>query len=177
MGDMSHEPSMEEILSSIKKIIADDGDKPMNIPRLRRSGARTEPAEAPESSGEIDVLELTDAVNEAEELPEVAVEAEPILAVRSTPSPAPAPQPEPTKMTDTPILAEKSVSETRNAFAQLTTAKAKPKVAIEASPRDNAIEALVVDALRPMLKEWLDANLPSVVERLVAKEIARMRED
>ena len=36
------------------------------------------------------------------------------------------------------------------------------------------IEALVRDMLRPMLKEWLDENLPSVVERMVEKEIARV---
>ncbi|RYE53999.1 MAG: DUF2497 domain-containing protein, partial [Rhizobiaceae bacterium] len=30
------------------------------------------------------------------------------------------------------------------------------------------------DMLRPMLKEWLDENLPSVVERMVEKEIARV---
>ncbi|WP_323015284.1 DUF2497 domain-containing protein [Devosia sp.] len=36
------------------------------------------------------------------------------------------------------------------------------------------IESLMRDMLRPMLKEWLDENLPAVVERLVEKEIARI---
>jgi cell pole-organizing protein PopZ len=36
------------------------------------------------------------------------------------------------------------------------------------------IEALMRDMLRPMLKEWLDENLPTVVERMVEKEIARV---
>jgi cell pole-organizing protein PopZ len=36
------------------------------------------------------------------------------------------------------------------------------------------IEGLVRDMLRPMLKEWLDENLPAVVERMVEKEIARI---
>ena len=36
------------------------------------------------------------------------------------------------------------------------------------------IEALVRDMLRPMLKEWLDENLPEIVELLVTREIARI---
>jgi len=36
------------------------------------------------------------------------------------------------------------------------------------------IESLMRDMLRPMLKEWLDENLPAVVERMVEKEIARV---
>ena len=39
---------------------------------------------------------------------------------------------------------------------------------------DSPIEAMVRDLLRPMLKEWLDANLPDLVEGMVAKEIARI---
>jgi cell pole-organizing protein PopZ len=36
------------------------------------------------------------------------------------------------------------------------------------------VEDLVVEALRPMLKEWLDAHLPEVVERLVQREIQKI---
>lgn len=36
------------------------------------------------------------------------------------------------------------------------------------------IESMVRDMLRPMLKQWLDENLPAVVERMVEKEIARV---
>ena len=36
------------------------------------------------------------------------------------------------------------------------------------------LEDLVRDMLRPMLKSWLDDNLPSVVERLVRAEIERV---
>lgn len=36
------------------------------------------------------------------------------------------------------------------------------------------IESMVRDMLRPMLKQWLDENLPAVVERMVEKEIARI---
>ena len=36
------------------------------------------------------------------------------------------------------------------------------------------MEDVVLDALRPMLKDWLDTNLPSLVEAMVAKEISRI---
>ena len=37
----------------------------------------------------------------------------------------------------------------------------------------HTLEDLVRELLRPVLKEWLDANLPEIAERMVAKEIAR----
>lgn len=36
------------------------------------------------------------------------------------------------------------------------------------------LEDLVIEALRPYLKEWLDSNLPDLVQRLVEKEISRI---
>lgn len=41
----------------------------------------------------------------------------------------------------------------------------------------HSVEGLVCDMLRPMLKEWLDENLPSLVEKLVEDEIKRVRGD
>jgi len=38
----------------------------------------------------------------------------------------------------------------------------------------NTLEDLVREMLKPMLKTWLNKNLPPVVERMVAKEIARL---
>lgn len=39
---------------------------------------------------------------------------------------------------------------------------------------DNTLEGLVREMLKPMLREWLDANLPTVVERIVAREVERI---
>lgn len=36
------------------------------------------------------------------------------------------------------------------------------------------LEALVREMLQPMLKEWLDANLPELVETIVTREVARI---
>ena len=40
---------------------------------------------------------------------------------------------------------------------------------------ENTLEGLIRELLRPMLKEWLDAHLPGLVERMVAREISRIR--
>jgi cell pole-organizing protein PopZ len=182
MGDMSHEPSMEEILSSIKKIISEDGGKPLGAAR------RLAPVEPQASGTELDVLELTEAVQEAEAGPELSPE---ILA-QEIPPPASLLQIKPTQTEqaasaapmekqvvnkqvvpkEEAIVSETSVAASRNAFAQI--AAAKPK---QPEPANDSLTALVSDMLRPMLKEWLDANLPRVVEKMVAKEIARLREE
>ena len=39
---------------------------------------------------------------------------------------------------------------------------------------DGTLEGLVRDMLRPMLRDWLDANLPELVETMVAREIAKI---
>ena len=41
-------------------------------------------------------------------------------------------------------------------------------------PRGRTVEELVSELMRPMLKTWLDENLPAIVERLVGAEIERI---
>ena len=43
-----------------------------------------------------------------------------------------------------------------------------------AGSRGEALEALVKDAMRPLLREWIDANLQTIVEGVVREEIARL---
>jgi len=47
-------------------------------------------------------------------------------------------------------------------------------VTIDPRAGENTLEGLVREMLRPMLKEWLDANLPELVERVVSREVARV---
>ncbi len=155
MGDVNHEPTMEEILASIKKIIAEDGDHaaPAHDDRPRRKRPVLETAEPPIADPVVaeqeheDVLELTDKV-EAEDVTQVpaAEQAE-------------------------PIASEESVKASQAALAALTSIANR-----EANDEGatHPLEGLVREMLRPMLKEWLDENLPALVEELVAKEIARI---
>jgi cell pole-organizing protein PopZ len=43
-----------------------------------------------------------------------------------------------------------------------------------ASAGEGPLEAVVREMLKPLLKDWLDRNLPDMVEALVTREIARI---
>ena len=45
---------------------------------------------------------------------------------------------------------------------------------IAVATRDVTLESMVREMLRPLLREWLDRNLPYLIERLVKKEIDLM---
>ena len=148
MGDVNHEPTMEEILASIKKIIAEDGDAVASQPDARSGRQRPDPK--PEAEIE-DVLELTDQVE-----PEAA-EIEPKEREEEAAE---------------PIASDEAVEASQAALAALA---AITKPANPADPDNaNPLEGLVREMLRPMLKEWLDDNLPEMVEEMVAREIARI---
>ncbi|MBX3564599.1 MAG: DUF2497 domain-containing protein [Sphingomonas sp.] len=155
MGDISTEPSMEEILSSIKRIIAEEGDAAVST-RTRRGG-RTGQAVTPRADVD-EVLELSEPV--ADELPAIKQE-------KPMPMGAPTP-PEPMRPAD-PILSERTAEATRGPLEALSRMVVKPEVA-----GSDTLEGLVRELLKPMLSEWLDANLPQVVESMVAKEISRI---
>ena len=72
--------------------------------------------------------------------------------------------------TDT-IIDEVTETATIGAFAELNQVVEDKAIFNERGPR---IGDLVQEALRPMLKEWLDANLKGIVERAVTKEVKRI---
>ena len=123
---------MEDILASIKRVIAEDG-RPAARPAR---GSR--PAEAPRPApAEDDVLELQDPVAEGDGL-----------------------------------VSDDAATASRQSLAALATLRAG---GTEAAPADDAaLGAAVREMLRPLLKDWLDRNLPDMVEELVTREIARI---
>jgi uncharacterized protein len=145
MGDVSAEPSMEDILSSIKRIIAEDVDSAGATARRRRAA----PAPVIDDNDEEDVLEL------------------------SEPAPEPAPKPIAAPVAAVPagerILSDDIAAASRARLASLSRLVVKPEVT-----GGDTLEGLVREMLKPMLREWLDANLPDLVESMVAKEIARI---
>ena len=74
------------------------------------------------------------------------------------------------KKTDT-IIDEVTETASAGAFASLNQVVEEKAVVAE---RGDRIGDLVQEALRPMLKEWLDANLKGIVERAVTKEVKRI---
>ena len=140
MGDLSREPSMEDILSSIRRVIARD----------EAPGARAQRVAAANE----DVLDL----HEEEATDDAMADAPPVIP------------------TEEELLSAASADATRQSLDALTAAVA-PAVtsAIPATATGGrTMEDVVIEALRPMLKEWLDANLPTMVEAMVAKEISRI---
>jgi cell pole-organizing protein PopZ len=202
MSDAKSPPdlSMDEILTTIRRIIAEDEQS--SIPTSVASTTAREAGSAPAIAGSKktdaaadEVLELTDALNEdgsvrrlapigassrppsemidplpdARNEPEPAAEARPELPRIEPESP---PSSEPTAQSDDRLLSDAGAVAVAGAFARLKTA---PR--IEKEPPligDRPLDEVVRDQLTPMLRTWLDENLPQIVERLVEAEIARL---
>lgn len=190
------EPSMEEILASIRRIISEDGKAADGAPP-----AATREAPPPEPPPDDDVLELTEAVPDDEPptpepppppppppppTPEPAAEEE-IEIVDAPPEPQPEPQPEPApapmvEPTPAPVLAadrgglisDPASDASAASFATLASRVAQMNAGFPLGQGNRTIEDLVKEVMRPMIKEWLDAHLPSMVERLVRREIDRI---
>ena len=151
MGDLSAEPSMEDILSSIKRIIAEEGE---TAARTKRAAARPAPRASAEPANEI--LELREAIAEPAPSPAAPV-------ARIVP-PAAAEMPD-----NEPIVSPRAAEASRGALDALSRLMTKPE-----PTGDGTLEGLVRELLRPMLREWLDAKLPEIVEAMVAREIERI---
>ena len=162
MGDVSNEPSMEEILSSIKRIIAEDTEAALAPPRGKRVVA-TQPVMARRSYDppeEPEVLELTQTVDTPFETDEAAVKR------NSKPETG---MPAPTEPVKPELVSEATATASRSSLAALSALVVKPEV-----HGGDTLEGLVREMIKPMLSEWLEAKLPDVVERLVAQEIRRI---
>lgn len=135
MAEGRNEPSMDEILSSIKRIIADDD-------RIRPAAKKAMRAAPPVDDEQDEILELTQAdTDESEE--EV-------------------------------LLDNHKAQSLRHSFSTLQTL-AEPGVAPQiVRSGETSLEGMVRDMLRPMLKDWLDSNLPPIVEAMVDREITRI---
>jgi cell pole-organizing protein PopZ len=220
------EPSMEEILASIRRIIADDEAKPAaakpeaaappkpvmkdippsalappprpaSVPKPAPAPPPPAPAPAPASNSQDDIdamlASLDAATPEAEIRPAPQPEPDVFeltdeMALPDPPTPPAAPfnkiepaddiefsesrhrQPTPDPSFDSPpqqpILSRSTVSAVESAFNSLANTVL--------SNNARTLEDLVKEMLRPMLKSWLDDNLPGLVERIVKAEIERV---
>jgi cell pole-organizing protein PopZ len=188
------EPSMEEILASIRRIISDENSaaqpaaaaaapapaaapaapapKPAAPPPAAKKAAPPPPPPPPPPAAEqeeADVLELTEMVEapqdefqKAEAVADVMFrDPEPLRDVMNEPSRMSAPA-----RIDDGLLSQNTSSAVSAAFERI----ASPMF----SGDSRTVDELVREMLRPMLKAWLDDNLPSLVERLVRSEIERV---
>lgn len=165
----AQEPSMEEILSSIRRIIAEDeaaGQAAEQDAETVARGAGTDPDEDAD-----DVLELTEIVAEPGAEPPVP----PPMAAASSPSPPPPASEQPAMSVSTAdsLISDGAASASTNAFARLAKAAA-PDEKRPATVAGISVEQLVVDLLTPMLRDWLEQNLPGIVERVVEQEVKKL---
>lgn len=205
------EPSMDEILASIRRIIADDqtareGDIPMPevktfapepvsaAPLVPEPALAAQPSAwaAPDQAA-IDDLMAQDDVLDLADHPEFAAPADdidfrdvplgdppPSVDVQEAWS-APQPEPEsepvlagaPSELPPAPPVAPAEPLISRNTDAAVSAAFSSLANTI-LTHNARTLEDLVGDMLRPMLKTWLDDNLPVIVERLVRAEIERV---
>lgn len=171
MGDVSSEPTMEEILSSIKRVI-EESETPAGNSRARRAAPR--PIAAHDDPLDDDVSDEVLELSERAPFPaaEPTMRRDTIRPMRTPPAvdPTPVPSVAPTQPARADaIVSPDTVEASRSPLEALSRLIVKPDVA-----GSDTLEGLVREMLRPMLREWLDTNLPSIVETMVAKEIARI---
>ena len=170
----SGESSVEEILESIKKVIARDNRAMAAEARVRRErAADAQDAPEPVAQEEADeVLDLDDAMVEEELVESGDVEPDGFEADETGDH---ALDPEYASDTDADSLLTDAASDAMRdnlaALAMMATPPAAPQIV---RTGETSLEGLVREMLRPMLAEWLDANLPGMVEKMVQAEISRI---
>ena len=123
---------MEDILASIKKVIAEEKELRTAIPAAAE-------VEAEAGQTEDDVLELDEPLAPAVDL-------------------------------GPPLLDESAIGHSREALEQLTTVAATVPPVQPVNP----LEDMIREMLKPILKQWLDDNLPAIVDEHVKREISRI---
>ena len=160
-----NEASVEEILESIKKVIARDNRVGALEARQRRED---EAAQAETSAPRQDeVLDLSEMAIDDEAIEEDAGDWEDVDSADVDSGPAASDD-------DTPLITDAvrgAMQENLAALAMLSEPGAKPQIVRSG---ETSLEGLTRELLRPMLAQWLDQNLPGMVEKLVQAEIARI---
>lgn len=210
----AHEPSMEEILASIRQIISEDGDDSTGSDDKSGEGGAAMAFAAEETEAELEeaMAEPEEAAADPEPEPdpepetfeaEAAADPEPQFEPEFEPQFEPDPEPEPEPVTAF-AHGESMTPQSSAAEAESFTPFAQPAAAssrgasrddqsLMSTESDQAVhgafsalahtilaqnartlEDLVAEMLQPMLKNWLDDNLPALVERLVQEEIQRV---
>ena len=170
------EPSMEDILASIRKILSEDTDAapeaaPAPAPAKAKPAAAARPMPAPEPEPE----PMDDPFGKDDE-PAAMAPPDPIMAeednhfdevfelTEAMVAPAGA------SRNLTHIMSDPTARASTDVLSDLARAILDRRD-LAVSARSVTLEGMVREMLRPLLKEWLDRNLPYLIERLVKKEI------
>jgi cell pole-organizing protein PopZ len=205
MSSPQHEPTMEEILASIRKIISEDNPEAAPPPAAAAPAPKPSPAPAPApepvKQPEMEVLELTQEVVEPEPAPapepprpeplEEKTEEivfEPITARERTPAadndifsdqtrkaledtfdsiPDEADEPAPARA---PRATAADGASVESVFERAVRESFEP--VLEKYLDDNS--ALVIERMKPLIREWMDENFPALLENAVRGEVERI---
>jgi len=193
MSNPQPEPSMEEILASIRRIISEDEEAPAGVeeqqPSARQSAvvdidaanevfraAKTEPEPAADVDDDsenftmdddfadddfdMDAASDEDAALDNDDSAEDHLETEDVAMIKDAAVE--------TIDSEGPMLAESSASAASKAFDSLSQT-------VRVSNGDGrTLEDIVTEIMKPLVKEWLDANLPAIVEEKVEREVQRL---
>ena len=203
------EPSIEEILASIREIISDDDAAAAKAEPAPEPVAVPEPepefvaAPAPAAKEDDDILDLSGFAEAPIQMKENPSDNEDPLAGMdlekskdmnvdfTDPEPEPTPEPEPEPIPEpepapAPIMASLSaVSGASLNTDSLLTDRAKGEsldsltrlaqnIAISRAGNGGTLEDIVREMIKPMLRDWLDRNLPPMIERMVQLELERL---
>ncbi len=204
--DDEEDMTMEEILASIRRYVADEKPASQERPRVSEFKPTQEPSpvsntiivepnmDAAEMQKKVDhgreetIFELTEVVEEEISAPVMQA------AGRVTPTPRPQPVQEahPTPIHPSQPLtkerqmqntsSEESMTSAQTMQASLSAlnklAEAKKSTTEQVAGSSTlTLDRLVADLARPMIKEWLDKHLAPIVEKMVAREIERITKD
>jgi uncharacterized protein len=172
----SQEPTMEEILASIRRIISEDdapgGEEAEAAPEAAAPVAAVEPEPEPEPEP---VVAAPEPVAVAEPEPAPPVEEEEALELTDKVETlgdldvftAPAAEPAAAPMSVEGLVSERAATAAASSFGQLSAAIGMPR-------SDRTLEDVVREMLRPLLQQWLDDNLPAIVQQAVETEVERI---
>ena len=141
------EPTMEEILASIRRIISED-EAPQG--------------EDTQAAADDDEEEAAEAADESQAAPHTEATASPdyLQAQPAAPSASFA--------REEPLVSRQTATVAASAFGQLSAAVTQPREGAR------SVEDLARELLAPMLRQWLDTNLPGIVQAAVREEVERI---
>jgi len=207
MSSPQHEPTMEEILASIRKIISED-NPPEAAPAAAAPTQVAAPAPAPAPEPEMEVLELTQEVAEPaapEPVPEPP-QAEEVIEERTDeivfePITAREPAPTPDPASENDIFSDHTRRAMEDTFDSLPDEADEPSparagraaMAADGSSVESVFERavresfepvlqkylqdnsqLVIERMKPLIREWMDENFPTLLDNAVRGEVERI---
>jgi uncharacterized protein len=172
-GSGANDPSMEDILASIRRILSEEepGAAPAAAETVEEpvGDPRGEPQEAEQKADDVLVLDPSMLVDEAAP-PPLPEPARPMPPMGPPMGPAMGPV---EAMGPSPLLAPETAAAATSSVGNLMRTLATERT-LQVHRDGPTIEDIVREEMRPLLKQWLDANLPDLVERLVRAEIERV---